>query len=827
MNDTLSRIFSLQRLDPSDPGVRFALTTDPPAWAWALIVLAAAAAAWWSYRKLDGPPWARGVLAGLRWALLLALALAACGPRLVQQDQRTEKDWVVALVDRSASLTVADAGEGAPGRSRDAQLREALAGSAPVWASLAADRNLLWMGFDAGAFDLPSDPTGVPALAEPEGRSTDLAQALDQALRRVAARPVAGVVIFSDGRSARPVDRATLRRLASERIPVFSVPLGSPTVPADVAVETAEAPTSAFTGDTVPVTALVRVRGRRAGPVTVRLLDGAGNVVDERPLPDAPADPDAEAQADPEAGQALRVTLTATPRGAGAERWTVEARSQAPDVTPENDRVVVPIELVDRPIRVVYFDGSPRWEYRYLKNLLLRESTIRSTALLVAPERRYLQEGNEPLLSIPRTAPDWAVFDVVIMGDVRPELFSREQLEALREVVLRRGVGLLWVGGAQSTPGRWAGTPLADLLPFSLAAADAGDGSARGFAPWPQPVLVRRTQAAERLALLQMGGAAGEPWPDELSDPSLGWPPLRWAQRIDPAIVKPTAEPLATARPGAEEGAPEAPLVLTMRYGAGRVVYVGTDEVWRWRFGRGETLPERFYLPLIRLLARESLGRLGKPVLIEVSPSPAVVDRPVRVVVTLLDESLLTSNPRGLTVRFDRRPNPNQPTGQPAGQPADAAGSFSLTLTRVGESRPGDAGAAARFEGALVPSEPGSFTIRPTDAFLAEALAAMPDQPAPEATLDVLPPDDELRFSRADHALLASLAEATGGRVLSPAARGEGPALADLPSLLPNRELRLLGAERQETLWDKPFTLALLITLLALEWVGRRLLRLV
>jgi hypothetical protein len=347
---------------------------------------------------------------------------------------------------------------------------------------------------------------------------------------------------------------------------------------------------------------------------------------------------------------------------------------------------------------------------------------------------------------------------------------------------------------------------------------------------------MRRTPAAERLALLQMGGSAGEPWPEALGDPTVGWSPLRWAQRIDPSIVKPTAEVLATALSavsGDDAGqAAEAPIVLAMRYGAGRSVYVGTDEVWRWRFGRGETLPERFYLPLIRLLARESLGRLGKPVLIEASPSPAVVDRPVRVVVTLLDESLLVSDPAAITVRVSRRAG-----AEDAGRPAS---SFDLTLARarggapVGPARPGEPasafpGAAARFESTIVPSEPGEFTIRPIDAFLVEALAALPDQPAPEAGLEVLPPDDELRFSRADHEPLAELAEATGGRVLTLGASADGPSpsLGDLPRLLPNRELRLLGAQREESLWDKPFTLALLLTLLTLEWAGRRLIRLV
>lgn len=72
-------------------------------------------------------------------------------------------------------------------------------------------------------------------------------------------------------------------------------------------------------------------------------------------------------------------------------------------------------------------------------------------------------------------------------------------------------------------------------------------------------------------------------------------------QRIDPSSVKPTAEILADARrrfPAGGSAATSA-AVLTMRFGAGRVAYVATDETWRWRYGRGESYQERFWLPLI------------------------------------------------------------------------------------------------------------------------------------------------------------------------------------------------------------------------------------
>ncbi|MBK7405797.1 MAG: hypothetical protein IPJ41_14545 [Phycisphaerales bacterium] len=81
-------------------------------------------------------------------------------------------------------------------------------------------------------------------------------------------------------------------------------------------------------------------------------------------------------------------------------------------------------------------------------------------------------------------------------------------------------------------------------------------------------------------------------------------------------------------------GGDPSPTVVTMRFGAGRVVFVGSDELWRWRYGRGEALPERFYLPLVRLAGRGSLARAGRPVVLEAAPATIGVETPVRISAT-------------------------------------------------------------------------------------------------------------------------------------------------------------------------------------------------
>lgn len=779
MNDLLSRLLDLDTLRIGSAGVDIGFQRPIPAWAWIGIVAASLGVALWSYTRLTGPAWIRAALGVLRAALIILLMVLISGPQLVQREESVERDWVVVLVDRSASMTIADAPADAPRSgqaTRESQVRAALESHWPMWRALAEDRVVQWLGFDAGAFDLDMAADGAAtdvsaSLGEPKGRRTSIGAALDQALARAAARPLAGVVLISDGRTISEPSRAAIRRLQADRVPVHVVPLGSATPMADLAVRRVDAPRVAFVNDATPVRVELERLGIDVGAAAavVRLIDKAtGLTLDERRI---------------EIDSGSRsATLTTKPDAAGGRTWMVEVLPEGPDLVAGNNSSEFAIDLVDRPMRVLYIDGYPRWEQRYLRNLLIREKSITCSTLILAPERRYMQEGDVEIDTIPDSPEAWAEYDAVVLGDVSPEVFSDEQLVQLREHIARRGGGLLWIAGPSATPVAWFDSPLADLLPFSKGATDGK--------PIEGSVLLRPTPTAERLGLLQLGESADEPWPAILSDPATGWSALRWAQRIARQSLKPTADVLA------EGDIDSAPLVMSMRYGAGRSLYVATDEIWRWRYARGETLPERFWLQMIRLLGRESLARAGRPAVIEITPRRCDVDQPVRVSVEILDQLLLEQKLASVQVRLARRPS--------AGDTAPPA---TVELTLRPERDDGRV-----FAAIWLPPEPGAWIAEPTDASLGGMQLA--------AEVQVALPDDELRTPEADHGLLERLALDTGGSILPVAD------LASLPERIPNRKIRLLN-ERTEALWDTPLALALFLLIATLEWLGRRVIRLI
>ncbi len=227
-------------------------------------------------------------------------------------------------------------------------------------------------------------------------------------------------------------------------------------------------------------------------------------------------------------------------------------------------------------IHVLYVEGYPRWEYRYLKSLLVRDPSYELRAYLVSAHRDFPQEaspGATPLAA-PPTRADVAAADVVVLGDLAAADLAPETVAAIREGVERGRLGLVVIAGARGLEAL-AGSPLAPILPVAL------DGAAgRTVASTP----LETTDAfVERLA----------PPADLPALPSIYWLVAGAAPREGATVLARTAR----APPGAGGDA----TIVSGPAGKGRVAFIGTDEVWRWRAGVGD----RHYGWLWRALIRD------------------------------------------------------------------------------------------------------------------------------------------------------------------------------------------------------------------------------
>lgn len=794
------RFMGLSSLNLFDPDTYIGWRFPLPGWLWVIVILAAVAAAWWSYRHLLGARWARSALGVVRAITIIVVVALLVGPMLVLPRERVEPDWLIMLVDRSESMQIRDMKQADGSRkSRDEVLRDTLRRRSALFGDqqLGKEKHILWLGFDGSTYT----QAGPTELTDAQGQTTALRTAIEQALQRAAGHPISALVVVSDGRSTQDTAGELVHELQRQAVSVIAVPMGSTEGVLDLAVAQVQAPDKAFIDDPVPVSVWVERYPHdmqlTQGQVKVRLVDGVtGDVLDEKtPSPEALDRP---------------VLLTGKSSRSGPSRWRVEVvyengmtgasggaatsndstdANNSPELITENNTRELEIELVDRQLKVLFVEGYPRWDYRYLKNMLLREKSVLSSVLLLSADRGFVQEGTLPITRFPRDVQELSPYDVIIIGDVPSNYFGTRQLQMIQDHVATTGAGILWIGGPRDMPMSYEGTPLAGLLPMLRPGAVTRVPQAAGA------VKLMPTPLAQSLQVLELDdettSGASSVWQDTLA-------PLWWVQ--DVGLLKPTAEVLAMSQWSKED---QSPAVMRIRFGAGQALYVATDDTWRWRFGKGEIYFERFWTQMVRMLARGRLAQDDARVSLTLSSRRVNFDEPVVVTAVIKDPMVMRSGAGGLKVEVSR-------ADDPAGQVLDTL-ELQPRPSRSGNDSEGSDAEGVAYEATWRPRVAGRLNLR-----LAGTPMAGLDV---SRVMEVVRPDDEMRQPAPDIARLNALAQDTGGHVLPL------EDIRELATLAPNRARRTPDDIR-EPLWNSALALTLVIVLLTIEWIGRKLIRL-
>ena len=774
MNYIFTWFFNLGPIPDDAEGIRISWNHSISSWIWFVIILFLIIVSSWSYSKVQANIVSRFLLGSVRFASLLLLVILVAGPQAYFPRETIDEDLVMVMLDRSASMTIEDVQQSGEKISREQQLRKIINEKPSVWSDISSRSDVEWIGFSSGIYNLSTQPsTGdseqeidLPVLDEPEGWKTDIPLSIRQAVESNANRPVSAIILASDGRSMQIPGRSLNRLLTQQSIPVFTLKLGSEDPVHDVSVADVRHPDRAFIRDSIPVVISIKSVGSPDEVnVSVDLIDESTNKkLDSKSI--RLSDEDQE------------VLLTARMDDPGLRNLIVRLKSDEGDLFENNDQYEFDVDVVDRPIRILYIEGYPRWEYRYLKNLLVRESSIESSVMLLSADREFAQEGNTPISRLPRTKEEIEPFDLMIIGDVPSGFFSPEQLDLFSQQVSTEGMGLFWIGGPRNTPSSWSTSSMDELLPMrSPLELERANGD-RVISP---------TNLSRNLGVLVLDPTTTDGWVDELSDPDTGWAALHSLQIIEPDQLKPTSEVLAVA---AGQSTEEHPALLSMRYGAGQVIYSAVDDIWRWRFGRGEEITDRWWIGLIRLLARQSLDSSRRVAELNVSPSRLIPGRTSNVTLELFDQRMadaiddvvsieITSSDGNLVQKVDLSKDP---------------------MGSVWKSN-------------WVPDRVGRFDIKVNHPLLSGLSELNRD-----TWFDVVRPDDEFRILDADHDLLEKIASQSGGSSVPV------DSIERIVNLLPNRDV-LIENPIVVPIWNSGTFLFLLIGLLTTEWVGRRLIR--
>ena len=797
-----------------------------PAWLLFGGALLGAAVIFHVYRSERARPSARIVLGLLRAALIALVVVALCRPRLVLQRNRTEPSQVVLLIDASRSMASRDryddatlarsmlAGAGlddrdpsqTAGHSRLELVRRALRNQDDeALKRIVANNQLKVCSFSDGleacalaesAEDIARISQSVTGI-QARGTASDLPVALQGVLDGARGRRLAAIVLASDGQMTSAARLDTVLEDANGRqIPIHPIRIGSTLVPIDVEVGPARVEPRVFLNDLVAVEVDVAANGAQA-PLALRLRlvnESTGAVVASREVSIAGED------------GVVPFELQTRPDRLGKQRYIVEVEPVPNETSSTNNRVAVGFEVMDDQLDVLYVEGYPRYEYRYLKNALLREKTINLSVLLLEADRRFVQEGVDPVRSFPDTPEALNKYDVLLFGDVDPRegWITNAQKTMVLDYVSNGGGGFGLIAGERHAPHRFAGTPLEKLLPVRIDPTFLGSypgGVESGFQMQltPQGTYSRQFRFADPEAETGRQRIAE-------NDNRMALPEIYWYARV--LGPKPGATVLAV-HPETRAAREPMPLLVTSRYGAGKTFFQGTDDTWRWRRHTGELFHDAYWVQLSRELMQGRHASRDARLAFRTDRRLYGYGQAVRAQLEFNDTNLAEMQPDTLNVDVTAlfgNPDEADTSATRDGAIAQAAERLPaierFTLQRVGEG-------AMLFEGVFLPNSTGDFALN------VPALEVGEDRSTVATAIRVAEPDLEARRPQADHASLTRMAEATRGSVID--LDGLGEAL----EAIPNRSVQIPD-DVVEPLWDSRLMLILFLGLIAAEWMLRK-----
>ncbi len=694
----------------------------------------------------------RIAIATLR-GLALALALLSLSqPALEVRSPLAQPGVVGVLVDDSLSMRIDDRGDGTRADFVRAQLdpangellRNLARRFSPRLFAFGADTRELddgsQLGFDAAASNLPG--------------------ALGDALARLAGEPLAGLIVISDGAVDAParLDEALLE-LRAAGVPVHTIGVGEPEFTRDIEVSRVDLPPRVLAGSRIVAEVTLDQRGYDGLPLELVVEDDS-RILHKQPLVLRAG------------SQRLRVPLDTDEAGARRLRFSVAV--QPGELLAANNARQAVVGIDSRQMRILYFEGEPRFEMKFVRRAVAGDEQLRLRGLIRTADAKYYRVGIESERELregfPSTRDELFAYDALILGSVDSSLLSREQQALIVDFVSERGGGLLLLGGRRAlAEGGYRDSMLHEVMPVVLPEL-------------PSPEFARRVKVEPT--------AAGWAHPALMLDADVAASIERWRSLPALTLVNPIEEikPGATLLLEGRAGPRDAPYVVLagQRYGRGKVATFAVQNSWLWQMHHTIDVDDRSHERLWRQLLRWLVDTVPQRLELSLSSQTLPAGGRLQLRAELLDDGGETgaAAPTARVIAPDGRervlplaPHPLAP--------------------RV-------------YTAELGVDEPGDYVVRAE----IESEAAFID--SREARLHVSRAGNEFHRAQMNPALLQRIAAATGGEFHRAADAG--------------RVVAALGASERGShalvrleLWDMPILFALLIALLGAEWVYRRL----
>ncbi len=740
---------------------RFVLLSAWPAWLLPVFIATAigALALLIRWRVRHAAPRLRSWRAWIVWALqsatLALLLLLLWQPAMTIGELNSQQNIIAVVVDDSSSMATTDVN----GKAREDAALSALNGGVLAGLRQRFQTRLYRLDRDIKRIDTTQ---GVTA----SGAATHIDDGLKQLVTDTSDLPVGAVVLLSDGGQntsgvgGSGISADTLQALRNRRLPVHTVGFGQEQLAHDVEIEDVSLAEKAVANARVAATITLTQHGYTGQKATLTVRDG-GKTLAAR---DITFGPDGRVQAE-------SLFFPAGAAGAKGIEFAVQPLDREENLA--NNAISRPLLVTDTKRKILYIEGEPRWEFKFIRRAEDDDPTVQVVSMLRTSENKIYRQGisspNELADGFPVRPEDLFPYSGIIIGSVDADYFTPLQQELLREYVDRRGGGVLFLGGRSSlSDGGWAASTLNELLPTFL---PAGRNNFHR-----NPATVELTPAGVDSPITRL-----------LDDPdknSERWKKLTYiADYQDAGAPKPGATVLASLNAGRRK----LPLLITESYGHGRTAVMATGGTWRWQMSEalGDPSHDLFWHQLLRWLVAGS-------------PGPVTASMPTRI---LQDEG-----------RVQLKAEVHDPQFQPA---PDAH----VTAHIVGPES-----VNAFID--LTPSQesPGTYqvdwTAEKPGPYLAEITAESAGADPRELGRDVVTFQREDGVAEKFHtaqnrALLEQLASQTGGQYWKPSD------VTNLPRDISYSEAGISVRNTKE-LWNMPIVFVLLLGLPASEWLLRR-----
>jgi hypothetical protein len=689
-----------------------------------------------------------GLLEGLRLALVVMVAILFNQPEWVEEFRPEEKPAIAVLWDGSASMETRDVVKTSAPATTAVSRREA---AAPV-SDPATWRKL------GGRMNVVIQPFSTPQT----GHGTDIYDPLAKAPERIA--NLRGVVLASDGdwnEGPPPVQAAA--RLRTRGIPIFAVAVGSRTRLPDIDLLGLDVPTFGIAGKSVRVPFSIDSSLPREYTTTVVLRASDGDEV-AKEVRIAPMTRTSD-------------YLVWKPKATGEFTLTLSVPQHRDETIAENNKAAAPISIREEKLKVLVVESYPRWEYRYLRNALSRDPGVDVSCLLFHPGLSKLGGGNKDYIKqFPAGLDELSKYDVVFLGDVGVEegQLTAEQCRLLKGLVEHQASGLVFMPGWQGRELSLMDTDLGDLCPVVLDPSQPGGWGARVANHFELTELGRRSLLT-KLA-------------DTQDDNAQVWEGLPGFQWYAPVLRAKAGSDILAVHKDASNEHGRLPLLVTRTYGAGKVLFMGTDGAWRWRKGVEDKYHYRFWGQVVRWMAYQRNMAKGESMRLYYVPDQPRLNQTLALHANVMEPSGEPLHSGEVTARI------TAPSGK----------TETVRFVSAGDEW-------GEFTGRYTALEAGRHHVT---LFCRQTGAKL------EASFFVQGAAAEQLGKPARPEVLEELARVTNGKVVPPEKLDDVVrSLVELPEPPP--------LVRRVPLWCHPFPAAALVTLMGVFWVGRKVVGLV